>query len=88
MANKAIGSLQYTANTSSPSWQFAYSVLDSSGDFVTFNANSYVDLSYSDNPSDVWEKVVAQVRADRSDPTLVVMPAPSSLDFLIHEKKY
>lgn len=87
MANKAIGSIQFDPNTTTPSWQFTYGVINPSGTFIA-TANAFVAASYADKPYDVWAKVVAQVRSDQGDSGLTVVPPPCSLELLMYGKTY
>jgi len=71
-----------------PQYMFSYGIIGPTGTVVLEGANSYVVVAYDDNPYDVWAKIVAQVRADQSDSTLIVQNAPSSLDALMFDKTY
>lgn len=68
--------------------QFKYVLADS----VIGPANgynyAYVAFTYSDSPYTIWAAIVAAVRSAESDPSMVVVPAPSGLDFLMFGKTY
>jgi hypothetical protein len=90
MANKAFGWINNLDGVPyrPPQFRFNYGVIDPTGTVVVASAQSYVVVAYSDSPYDVWAKIVAQVRTDQSDSTLIVQNVPSSLDVLMFDKTY
>lgn len=90
MANKAFGRVAglRTWGSQPPDYQFEYSVINPSNGVVTQGATVYVPTAYADSPFDVWANIVSAVRTNESDPALIVVNAPSSLDFFLYGREY
>jgi hypothetical protein len=90
MPNKAFGLITSlrTWGSQPPDYRFEYSVINSSNAVVTQDASVYVPVAYTDRPYDVWSNIVAAVRAQESDASLIVVNAPSSLDYFLFGRAY
>lgn len=89
MANKAFGfwaGVQTSGST--VSFQFTYTVINPGGSLVGGTNSSSVTIAYGDSPYAIWSNLVAQCRTDQSDSSLIVVPLPSSLDYLMYGRTY
>jgi len=87
VANKAFAA---SASRSTPPSILGVQLLRSyaTGTFLATGNYAYVLVDYADSSYDTWSKVVAQVRSDMSDSSLIVINAPSSFDSLVYRNTY